>query len=118
MVLESSGSDFIVNDKLSSGHGAPPRKVRASDELLPSVSDDPRKLAGHRLAQLAPEQILQPTSLVHEARMHLAASKQPTWENRTHFFSAAAEVMRHLRTLERNWAYAKGWLLRCIRQVS
>ena len=72
------------------------REGRAADELLPQVYDDLRKLAAHRLAKLPPGQTLQPTALVHEAWLRMAAAEQRNWENRAHFFAAAAEVMRHV----------------------
>lgn len=165
-----------------------------SEQQLPSVYADLRKLAAHRLAHLAPGQTLQPTALVHEAWLRLAAADRQTWANRAHFFAAAAEVMRQVlvdhvrrrtrlkrgggllrldideldlaattpdekvllidealqrlraedaqkaqivvwkfyggltdrevaeqlgvteRTVERNWAYAKAWLLRCMQK--
>ncbi len=39
---------------------------------------------------------LQPTALVHEAWQRLGADAQPHWQNRAHFFSAAAEAMRRI----------------------
>jgi RNA polymerase sigma factor (TIGR02999 family) len=66
-----------------------------SHDFLPLVYDDLRRLAAHRLASMAPHQTLQPTALVHEAWLRLSG-KQKTWENRVHFFAAAAEVMRHV----------------------
>ncbi len=79
-----------ILDRVLKGEG------HAADELLPLVYDDLRKLAAHRLARLAPGQTLQATALVHEAWLRLVAEKQRTWENRAHFFAAAAEVMRRV----------------------
>ena len=79
-----------TGDRASDGQG------RAADELLPHVYDELRKLAAHRLARLPPGQTLQPTALVHEAWLRMAAAEQHNWENRAHFFAAAAEVMRHV----------------------
>ena len=39
---------------------------------------------------------LQPTALIHEAWLRLGGDDQPTWENRNHFFCAAAEAMRRI----------------------
>jgi len=47
-------------------------------------------------AQQAPGQRLQPTALVHEAWLRLVGTQNPTFKNRSHFFSAAAEAMRHI----------------------
>ena len=79
-----------ILDRVSNGEG------HAADELLPLVYDDLRKLAAHRLAGLAPGQTLQPTALVHEAWLRMVSEKQRNWENRAHFFAAAAEVMRRV----------------------
>jgi RNA polymerase sigma factor (TIGR02999 family) len=64
---------------------------------LPLVYDELRKLAAHKLAQEKPGQTLQATALVHEAYLRLlgADPKQP-WDNRGHFFAAAAEAMRRI----------------------
>lgn len=74
------------------GEGDP----RASDELLPLVYGELRRLAAAKLAREAPGQTLQPTALVHEAWLRLGGDQQPAWENRAHFFFAAAEGMRRI----------------------
>jgi RNA polymerase sigma factor (TIGR02999 family) len=68
----------------------------AADELLPLVYEELRRLAGHKMAAEASGHTLQATALVHEAWMRLAGSDQPAWENRGHFFAAAAEAMRRI----------------------
>lgn len=68
----------------------------AADELLPLVYTDLRRLARARMARLRPGQTLQPTALVHEAYMRLVAGEDPGWQNRAHFFAAAAEAMRRI----------------------
>jgi RNA polymerase sigma factor (TIGR02999 family) len=68
----------------------------AADELLPLVYDELRRLAAQKLAQEAPGQTLQATSLVHEAYLRLAGDGKDAWENRRHFFAAAAEAMRRI----------------------
>ena len=55
-----------------------------------------RKLAAAKMANEAPGQTLQPTALVHEAWLRLAGGEDGTWENRAHFFGAAAEAMRRI----------------------
>ncbi len=55
-----------------------------------------RKLASSKMAGEAPGQTLQATALVHEAWLRLGGDNQPTWENRGHFFAAAAEAMRRI----------------------
>src|SRR5712671_1439421 len=69
---------------------------RAADELLPLVYEELRKLAAHKMANELPGQTLQPTALVHEAWLRLAGYENQRWENRTHFFAAAAEAMRRI----------------------
>ena len=70
---------------------------RASEELLPLVYDELRKLAAARLAYEKPGQTLQPTALVHEAYLRLVDVKvPPSWNSRGHFFGAAAEAMRRI----------------------
>jgi RNA polymerase sigma factor (TIGR02999 family) len=69
---------------------------KAADELLPLVYDELRRLAAHKMAGEAPGQTLQPTALVHEAWLRLGGDQQPAWENRAHFFAAAAEAMRRI----------------------
>ena len=68
----------------------------AAEELLPLVYDELRKLAAHRMAGEDPGQTLQATALVHEAWLRLGGDDQPSWQNRAHFFAAAAEAMRRI----------------------
>jgi RNA polymerase sigma factor (TIGR02999 family) len=69
---------------------------QAADELLPLVYDELRRMAAARMAREAAGQTLQPTALVHEAWLRLGGQSQPAWQNRAHFFSAAAEAMRRI----------------------
>ncbi|TVQ33401.1 MAG: sigma-70 family RNA polymerase sigma factor [Phycisphaeraceae bacterium] len=69
---------------------------RAGEELLPLVYDELRALARARLARTPPGNTLQPTALVHEAYMRLIGEEDPGWENRAHFFGAAAQAMRDI----------------------
>jgi len=69
---------------------------KAADQLLELVYQDLRHLANHKMAQELPGQTLQPTALVHEAWLRLVGSEHPNFENRAHFFSAAAEAMRRI----------------------
>ena len=69
----------------------------ASEQLLPLVYGELRKLAAARLAQEKPGQTLQATALVHEAWLRLAGPRGTAqWDNRGHFFAAAAEAMRRI----------------------
>ena len=69
---------------------------RAANELLPLVYDELRRLARVRMAQEKPGQTIGPTALVHEAYLRLVGDDDPSWGNRAHFFSAAAEAMRRI----------------------
>jgi RNA polymerase sigma factor (TIGR02999 family) len=69
---------------------------RASEELLPLVYEELRRLAAARMAQEQPGQTLQATAIVHEAWLRLVGDGERTWQNRAHFFGAAAEAMRRI----------------------
>ena len=69
---------------------------KASDELLPLVYTELRRLAAHKMGHLAPGQTLQPTALVHEAYLRLVGDSKQKWDGRGHFFAAAAEAMRRI----------------------
>jgi len=68
----------------------------ASEELLPLVYKQLRELAAARMARELEGQTLQPTALVHEAWLRLQSGSSPGWQNRAHFFGAAAEAMRRI----------------------
>jgi RNA polymerase sigma factor (TIGR02999 family) len=69
----------------------------AAEQLLPLIYDELRKLATERMAQEKPGQTLQATALVHEAYVRLIGPNQEkSWDNRGHFFAAAAEAMRRI----------------------
>jgi RNA polymerase sigma factor (TIGR02999 family) len=71
--------------------------AQAAGQLLPLVYDELRKLAAARMAEEAPGNTLNATALVHEAYLRLVAPADAArWENRGHFFAAAAEAMRRL----------------------
>ena len=69
---------------------------RAAEDLLPLVYEELRRLAAARMAQEAAGQTLQPTALVHEAWLQLVGAGDRSWENRAHFFGAAADAMRRI----------------------
>lgn len=69
----------------------------ASEQLLPLVYDELRKLAAAKMANEKPGQTLQATALVHDAYIRLVdVEKVPRWDSRGHFFAAAAEAMRRI----------------------
>ena len=67
-------------------------------QLLPLVYDELRRLAGDRMRHEPAGLTLQPTALVHEAYLRLVGNDAtgPVWNNRGHFFAAAAEAMRRI----------------------
>jgi RNA polymerase sigma factor (TIGR02999 family) len=68
----------------------------AAEQLLPLVYDELRRLAASKMANEAAGHTLQPTALVHEAWLRLVGDDTPRFENRAHFFGAAAEAMRRI----------------------
>jgi len=77
------------------------QEVRAGDKdaparLIPLVYDELRRLADYYLRQERPDHTLQPTALVHEAYLKLIDQTRVDWQNRAHFFSVAAQVMRRI----------------------
>jgi RNA polymerase sigma factor (TIGR02999 family) len=67
---------------------------KAATDLLPLVYDELRKLAAVRMAAEAPGHTLDATALVHEAYLRLVGDQQ--FDDRGHFFAAAAEAMRRI----------------------
>jgi len=68
----------------------------SSEALLPLVYEELRKLAASHMARERPGQTLQPTALVHEAYLRLIGGNDVDWNNRGHFFGAAAQAMRRI----------------------
>ena len=75
-----------------------PEEIQTTEELLPLVYAELRRLAAHKMANENPGQTLQPTALVHEAWLKLGGEENRPWRNRNHFFAAAAEAMRRILT--------------------
>jgi RNA polymerase sigma factor (TIGR02999 family) len=90
--MESTMSDVTqVLSRMEAGDAS------TSAQLLPLVYDQLRQLAATRISQEMPGQTLQATALVHEAYLKLVGSGAPRhWDNRGHFFAAAAEAMRRI----------------------
>src|SRR5436190_23441983 len=70
--------------------------AKATDELLPIVYHELRRMAAYKMSNEPAGHTLQPTALVHEAWLKLVDSPAQSWQNRAHFFAAAAEAMRRL----------------------
>src|SRR6185436_6083892 len=71
-------------------------EAKAANELLSLVYEELRRLAVAKMASEAPGQTLQATALVHEAWLRLTSDEKRKWNDRTHFFAAAAEAMRRI----------------------
>ena len=72
------------------------KDLTATDQLLPAIYDELRRLARFKMASESADHTLQPTALVHEAWLRLGDSERQTWAHRAHFFGAAAEAMRRI----------------------
>ncbi len=68
----------------------------ATDELLPLIYDELRRLASGYLRRERSNHTLQPTALVHEAYLRLIDQRETEWQNRAHFFGVAAQMMRRI----------------------
>src|SRR6187401_990770 len=69
---------------------------QSAERLLSLVYTELKRIAAQKMAGEAPGNTLQPTALVHEVWMKLVGEGNPDFENRAHFFSAAAEAMRRI----------------------
>jgi RNA polymerase sigma factor (TIGR02999 family) len=83
-----------VSRILAAARGAGRQEVM--ERLLPVVYDELRALARAQLRRERPDHTLQPTALVHEAYLRLLAGVNLPWNDRQHFFRAAAEAMRRI----------------------
>jgi RNA polymerase sigma factor (TIGR02999 family) len=88
----SGGMSDVTRLLEAVGHGEP----RATEELIPLVYDELRRLAAFYLGREKPGQTLQATALVHEAYLRLVSSTDDHWDSRRHFVAAAAEAMRRI----------------------
>lgn len=68
----------------------------ALDQLLPIVYQELSKIANSYLRGERQEHTLQPTALIHEAYMRLVNQNLPEWQNRSHFYGVAAQIMRQI----------------------
>lgn len=70
--------------------------AQSTEKLLPLVYNELRRMAANKMASEAAGHTLQPTALVHEAWLKLVDPPSQSWQNRAHFFGAAAEAMRRI----------------------
>lgn len=85
-----------MNDVTQLLHAVEQGRALATEALLPLVYDELKRIAAQKMASEAPGHTLQPTALVHEAWLRLTGPETTTWQNRAHFFGAAAEAMRRI----------------------
>ena len=89
---EAHGSDQVTRFLEQAARHAP----HAASRLLPLVYDELRTLAAARMNAERTDHTLQATGLVHEAYLRLVGNHDRHWENRAHFFHAAAQAMRRI----------------------
>lgn len=68
----------------------------ALNKLTPLVYDELHRLAHRYLKREREDLTLQTSAMVNEAYLRLINWQNVKWENRTHFFAAAAQIMRHV----------------------
>jgi RNA polymerase sigma-70 factor (ECF subfamily) len=69
---------------------------RALAKLIPLVQPELHRLAHHYMSRERAGHTLQTTALLDEAYLLLADPTKPSWQNRTHFFAVAAQLMRRI----------------------
>src|SRR5205814_6164676 len=85
-------------------------------QLLPLVYAELRRIAARQLRRERVDHTLQPTALIHEVYLRLVDQRHVDWQNRAHFFGAAAQVMRRILVdhARRHGASKRGDGLRCV----
>lgn len=83
---------YITELLVAWGHG----DAQALDALIPLIYDELRRIAGSYLRKERSNHTLEPTALVHEAYLRLIDTRSIKWQNRAHFFGAAAQAMRRI----------------------
>ena len=68
----------------------------ALEKLIPLVQPELHRLAHHYMSRERPGHTLQTTALINDAYVQLADNGHPQWQNRAHFFAAAAQLMRRI----------------------
>ena len=88
--MDTPGEITNVLERLRAG------EADAREELMALVYTDLRRIAAGQMRGERPNHTLQPTALVHETYLRLLGKEKLGWENRSHFFAAAASAMRHI----------------------
>ena len=87
---KAAGDVTLILQALNAGES------KRTEDLIPLLYDELRRLAAYRLSNEKPGQTLQATALVHEAYLRLLKSESQSWRDKRHFFGAAAEAMRRI----------------------
>ncbi len=90
--MDETTSHAVTQALAALGEG----RADAADRLYALVYDQLRHLAAAKMERERSDHTLQPTALVHEACLRLLGGQADQWENRAHFFGAAAEAMRRI----------------------
>lgn len=90
---KASPESGLVADLVAAAAAGAPQAAR---DLLPLVYRSLRDLAERQMRQERSSHTLQATALVHEAYLRLMGDKEISWDNRAHFYAAAAEAMRRI----------------------
>jgi len=95
--LQATGGERPLPEIMTdSKHLSPTPESGHSQDFLPDVYEELRRLATIRMAREPQAHTLQATALVHEAWLRLSASSNQAWRNPEHFYAAAAETMRRI----------------------
>lgn len=90
-VMTADSSD--ITRLLTQWSGGDPK---ALDELIPSIYEELRRLARRALNSERPDHTLQTTAVVHEAYLRLVDQNRTNWQNRSHFFAIASQLIRRI----------------------
>lgn len=91
--LKNTGNDHVITRLLLDWKDG---DLSAYEQLVPLVYDDLYRIARRQMSAERPEHTLQPSALVNEAFIRLIDYDQVNWQNRRHFFSLAAKMMREV----------------------
>jgi RNA polymerase sigma factor (TIGR02999 family) len=96
LARRSAAASAVVPDPAPTLQQIDPGDSSAAEKIFALAYAELRQLAAAKMAREASGHTLQPTALVHEAWLRLGGDAQPAWQNRAHFFAAAAEAMRRI----------------------
>lgn len=85
-----------IDDYAAPPEDTPETQPQSLETILPLVYDELKRIAAYKLSLERANHTLQPTALVHEAYLRLAAQHSVKWNSRAHFFALASEMMRRI----------------------